>query len=123
MSPVKDPAAYGQDWPAISHFIRFERAEGRCECHGECGTRGARRACAAPDEDGRCRARHGMPNPRTHSRVVLTTAHLDDNPGTNDPERLRAMCQACHLAYDTKIHRANREASARGDVLALWGES
>lgn len=124
MSPVKDPSAYGDDWPHVSAFIRYHRSGGRCECRGECATRGARqRACLNAIGDGdRCQAINGMASPRTGARIVLTVAHLDDNPGTNDPERLRAMCQACHLAYDIRIHRANRIASARGDVLPLFEE-
>ena len=120
MSPVRDPAAYGPDWRQVSDAIRFGRARGRCECRGECGTRGARKACADPDLEGRCRAEHGKPNPRTTSMVILTVAHLDDNPGTNDPDRLRAFCQGCHLAYDIRVHRANRIASAAGDTLDLF---
>jgi len=28
---------YPRDWKQISHRIRFERADSRCECTGECG--------------------------------------------------------------------------------------
>lgn len=28
---------YPRDWKQISERIRFERAQGRCECEGECG--------------------------------------------------------------------------------------
>lgn len=122
MSPVKDPGRYPPDWAAISRAVKDE-AGWRCQCHGECGTRGGRRACAEPDLAGRCRAEHGKPNPRTLSIVVLTTAHLNDTPEDCDPAGLRAMCQACHLAYDTRLHRANRETSARGDVLPMFGET
>lgn len=123
MSPVKDPSRNPENWAQVSQYVRFERAQGRCECHGECGTRGARRACAEPDLTGRCRAEHGKPNPRTASIVVLTTAHLDDNPESDDPTRLRAFCQACHLAYDARLHAANRAQSARGDVYELFGDT
>lgn len=42
--------------------------------------------------------------------MVLTAAHLDDDTASDDRENLLAMCQACHLAYDTKLHAANRAA-------------
>jgi hypothetical protein len=124
---------YPADWPALSLSIRDGRAGWQCECHGECATRGyGRRACLSEDEaeagyngrEGtapwpRCQARQGYPS-RTGARVVLTVAHLDDTPENCDPENLRAFCQACHLAYDTRLHRANREASARGDLIPLF---
>lgn len=34
------------------------------------------------------------------TKVVITTAHLDRDPGNNEPENLRAKCQRCHLGYD-----------------------
>lgn len=122
MSPVKDASRYPANWVEVSDAIRFDRAGGRCECTGQCGTRGHTRACALRNGDKRCVATHGLPNPRTGSRVVLTTAHLHDNPESDDPDDLLAMCQACHLAYDTRIHRTNRIASARGDLYPLFPE-
>lgn len=89
---------YPADWPEISERIRFGRAQGRCECTGECGL----------NHDGRCQARHGEPHPITESIVVLTTAHLDDpSPENCADENLKAMCQRCHLRLDVAIHRAN----------------
>lgn len=35
--PIKDPTIYPPEWKAFSCFIRYERAELRCECTGECG--------------------------------------------------------------------------------------
>ena len=35
-----DRAAYPKDWDEFSRRIRFERAEGRCECLGDCGLHG-----------------------------------------------------------------------------------
>lgn len=56
-------------------------------------------------------------------RVVLTVARLDHTPENCEDDNLRAMCQACHLAYDHEHHAANRarsrEAKLRGDTLAL----
>ena len=107
MSPIRaDQAArYPGDWPAISIAIK-QRAEWRCECKGECGT----------DHDGRCTAIHLGAAPISGKRVVLTTAHLDHTPENCDPDNLRAMCQACHLAYDREHHAATRAARKAGDT-------
>lgn len=114
---------YPADWPAISLRIRTDRADGRCECAGECGTRGAKaRACLLTlGRTARCEALHGAVSWRTGSVIVLTVAHLDDTPEHCDDENLRAMCQACHLAYDTLIHQANRAATRRAAQAALPG--
>jgi protein-arginine kinase activator protein McsA len=45
------------------------------------------------------------------SKVVLTIAHLDhdaDNWEVSD-DRLKAMCQACHLGYDRHRHVRKRK--------------
>ena len=88
-------ADYPRDWEQKSQDIRSGRADGRCECEGECG--------AGHEE--RCEARHSEPHPVTGSKVVLTTAHLDRNPWNSNPANLRAMCQKCHLSYDAEQHR------------------
>lgn len=93
---------YPSNWREISFRIRFERAEGRCECEGECGH----------DHGGRCEARHGEPHPVTESKVVLTTAHLNHTPEDCRDEVLKAMCQRCHLAYDREHHASSRRKRA-----------
>ena len=89
---------YGADWPEFSRHIRFERAEGQCECEGECG-RGT--------HEGRCPNKHGEPAYGTGSKVVLTVAHLNHTPEDCRDEVLRHMCQRCHLRYDSSHHRKN----------------
>ncbi len=44
-----------------------------------------------------------IPNPKK-VKVVLTIAHLDHDETNNDvaDDRLKAMCQLCHLRYDAK---------------------
>lgn len=64
---------YPKDWPEISRRIRFERAQGRCECEGEC-LRGTHLD--------RCMNVNGQPAYGTGSRVVLTVAHLNHTPRT-----------------------------------------
>jgi hypothetical protein len=89
--PIKpeNRTRYPRDWKQISAAIK-ERAKWQCECIGECG-RGHQM---------RCKARHKEPSPYTGSTVILTTAHLDHTPENCEDDNLKAMCQACHLAYD-----------------------
>lgn len=103
MSPIRaeNRGRYPADWPEISRRIRFERAGGRCECDGRCGSRYHR-------YESRCIARHDHPHPSTGSNVVLTVAHLDHTPENCDDANLLAMCQACHLAYDRDHHHQTR---------------
>lgn len=123
---------YPADWADISRRIRFGRAGGQCECTGQCGTRGAARACLTEDEAEaayagrqgsvpwpRCQAVQGYPS-RSGWKVILTTAHLDDTPENCADDNLLAMCQGCHLSYDIRIHVANRIASGRGDLWPLF---
>lgn len=95
-------ARYPADWPEISRRIRFDRAEGRCECEGECGH----------DHGGRCTAIHGEPHPVTSSKVILTTAHRNHRPEERGDDELFAACQRCHLAYDAEHHAVSRRAKA-----------
>lgn len=98
---------YPADWRTISAWVRFSRALGRCECEGECGG----------GHEGRCAARNGQPHPLTRSKVILTVAHLDHTPENCDPANLRAMCQRCHLRYDT-AHHAQTAARTRSAEAA-----
>lgn len=109
---------YPKDWKAISKRIRFERAQGRCECEGECGI-----SHYLGQGFPRCSARHGQDHPITGSRVVLTVAHLDHQPEECEDENLKAMCQRCHLRYDAHHHATNarrtREAKAGQGAMDL----
>lgn len=100
---------YPPDWAQISLRIRFERAEGRCECLGECG-RGT--------HDGRCPNRAGGLAYGTNKRVVLTVAHLNHTPEDCDDDNLRAMCQGCHLHYDKDHHKQTRARNRDAALLA-----
>jgi hypothetical protein len=40
--------------------------------------------------------------------VVLACAHLDHDPGNNDPANLAALCQRCHMLHDMAEHRWQR---------------
>ncbi|AFY39881.1 HNH endonuclease [[Leptolyngbya] sp. PCC 7376] len=41
-------------------------------------------------------------------RFVLTVAHLDQNPGNNNRENLKALCPTCHNRHDAKARAVNR---------------
>lgn len=107
---------YPPDWPEISRRIKFDRAEGRCECDGRCGRPPIHLA-----PDGRCWNHHGEPAYATGSPVVLTTAHLDHDPTHCADDNLMAMCQGCHLHYDRDHHAATR-AATRAAALAAGGQ-
>jgi len=128
-------ARYPVDWPLISLRIRRERAGGRCECVGECGTDHRAELDDNPTAEAidlddpllielfgpdlnRCQAVQRRPHPVTGSLVILTVAHLDHTPEHCDDANLRAMCQRCHLRYDAPHHAETRAATAAAARLA-----
>jgi hypothetical protein len=113
--PIRRPELYPRDWPFISDRIRFQRAKRRCECDGRCKS-------SHHTAGGRCPAKHGLVHPAAQYRVVLTVAHLDRDPRNNRDDNLMAMCQSCHLAYDSAQHleatrRTVRARYAIGDLF------
>lgn len=102
---------YPDDWDDISANIRFGRADGRCECRGECG-----RPRGYLDTDRRCRNRHDQLAYQTGARVVLTTAHLNHTPEDCRPDNLLALCQGCHLNHDADHHTATRRRTAAAEL-------
>ena len=60
---------------------------------------------------------------RGETKTVLTIAHLDHDPRGDDLDRLRALCQRCHLTYDNQPkQRAMRRriyAELRGQQTLL----
>ena len=57
-----------------------------------------------------CGSINGRPNPKTGSKVVLTVAHLDQQPENNDLSNLRHLCQRCHNLWDLPFRQANAQA-------------
>lgn len=135
-----DFADYPQDWREISRRVRFERAGGRCECAGECGRAHSGGRCLARHgdlayfldegvrayvgDDGaeRIDKAAGAYTPRA-TKVWLTTAHLWRGPCAGhyaegvkcgEESHLKAMCQACHLAYDMPHHVENARRTRGG---------
>lgn len=134
---------YADDWEAISHRIRMERAQGRCErCQApnRCWVlRGAdgqiehiwtraeinRRAGEIyvwneGDEEDRT---YSLTTERRPIRIVLTVAHLDHNPANNAEANLAALCQRCHLRHDRGQHAQNAARTRAGRRRAALVEA
>ena len=47
---------------------------------------------------------------RHYQRFTLTVAHLDQNPGNNDPSNLAALCAPCHLRHDAPPSPSKQQA-------------
>ena len=109
LMPIRpeNKARYPKDWKQIADGIRA-RAEGQCECQGECGLHPGKR----------CEELHLQPAKWANGRVVLTVAHLDHTPENCDPSNLKAMCQRCHNRYDRDHRAANVKANKIKDAEA-----
>ena len=100
------------DWPEISDYVRVMRAEGRCECTGECGLHRGQRCCERDGEDAQWAS----------GKVVLTVAHRNHYPPDCSLSNLMALCNTCHLRYDQVLHATHafntrRERKAMGDLF------
>lgn len=123
MAKVKP--TYAEGWKEFSRRIRFERAEGRCECFGECGLH---RTTPGPR---RCVEMDGQPAVWARGMVRLTVAHLD---AAGDPctchardgvkcvieSHVKAMCNRCHLRYDVDQHKANARRRRAAESGQSW---
>lgn len=99
---------YPPEWAEVSRSIRFERAEGRCECLGQCGLH---RTHPGPR---RCVERHGTPAQFAKGLVVLTVAHVCECfPLCADPVHLLALCNRCHLRVDIPLHQHHAAETRR----------
>jgi len=118
---------YPPEWPAFSRHIRYERAQGRCECTGLglCGlhcTHPGPRRCVEVDHTSARWAR-GV--------VVLTVAHVCAcDPPCIIPAHVLAMCNRCHCRTDIVLHqrhaaetrRLGKEALGQLSFLPLRGD-
>lgn len=100
---------YPAGWKYFSAWIRFVRADGRCECIGECGLHTSQYGGR------RCREIHGKKALYARGDVVLTTMHLCDcAPPCLNEKHVKAACQRCHLRVDVPLHVKNsRETRAK----------
>src|SRR5437867_3514902 len=90
--PIKEENKnlYPENWKWLSLKIRVERAKNHCE---------------------KCGVKNGKAIEGKIGRVVLTVAHLDQNPENNIETNLKALCQKCHLNHDRPFNiQKRREA-------------
>lgn len=110
---------YPIDWPQLSRAIRFGRAKARgvrCQrphlqrvAHlGDGRWWDARDRCWRSDSGRRVAVKDFAFGTVRTTYVVLACAHLDHDPGNNDPANLAALCQRCHMLHDAEEHRWRR---------------
>jgi hypothetical protein len=96
---------YPREWEEVSRFIRFERAQHRCECTGRTASRVLCGLHCTHPGPRRCVEVNHTPAVWARGLIVLTVAHVCDcEPLCADPEHLLAMCQRCHIRTDITIH-------------------
>ena len=116
------------EWLALRAFILF-RAGNRCECCGvpnglvmrgvgmDEGTYMLEDGATHDAETGAyLRHSRGSEYEGRFVRIILTIAHVDQNPKNNDPENLRAWCQMHHLRHDANQHAENARQSRRAKL-------
>ena len=64
-------------------------------------------------EQADCRAINYLHHPITGSRVILTIAHLDQDPANNDTANLAALCQYCHNRLDAPMRQKHAAETRR----------
>jgi hypothetical protein len=118
---------YPIDWSQISASIRFGRAKGKCE---QCGRPHGLLVMHLGDgrwwdeqarvwRNGRGRSISNLPEPTAGenrlltTKVFLSTAHLDHDPGNNRSRNLKAFCQRCHMLHDREEHIRRRRLTYR----------
>lgn len=99
---------YPLNWKAFSRYIRYERAQGQCECLGSCGLH---RTHPGPR---RCVERDRQPAQWARGIVVLTVAHLCAcEPLCAIESHVGAFCNRCHLRTDSALHRKHAAETRR----------
>jgi hypothetical protein len=102
-----DWSLYPPNWKLFRAQI-LERAQGQCECTGECGLH------QPNPESRRCLERQRCWAIWARGKVRLTIAHLCScQPICSNPAHVKAMCQRCHLRTDRFRHAASRIAHQR----------
>jgi len=140
--PIKDKSLYPANWKQISLDARA-RAGNVCEvCNVKNGAYIYRHAedkaryiyyDRATDNftepDGAYLGQGDIPDAFNVSeqpvKVVLTCAHLDNDPRNNTPSNLRVLCQYHHLTLDAKYHAQNAKktrAAKRATTLQTSGQ-
>jgi len=100
------PDHYPPGWKEFSLSIRLQRAQGRCECTGQCGMH------RPNPQIRRCTERHAHKAQWARGKVRLTVAHLCAcNPICTNPAHVIAACQRCHLRIDRWLHARHAKAT------------
>lgn len=96
------------NWAKITTQICDDRAEGRCECAGECGAHMITPPCACGRRNhsrcntrpvkSRCTARHGRPD-EVGDWTKLVPVPLDRIEFRVEPKNLLAMCGPCRKRF------------------------
>ena len=104
---------YPPGWQKFSAYIRYIRANGRCECTGECGLH------QNDNKIRRCIERNHEPAVYANGKVILTVMHLCNcSPICLNPAHVKAACQRCHLRRDRFLHAKHRLTNQRRTTLA-----
>jgi hypothetical protein len=100
---------YHPQWPWISYYIRHYRAKDICE---QCGIQNysyypktVRKETTLPifNQTG------VISESFAGKKVILTVAHLDNNPKNNQFDNLACLCQRCHLNLDRATNNQKKK--------------
>lgn len=104
---------YPKDWKIIRERI-LKRAGNKCEFCGVKNHSIIHRTGKGVDDwvywpdgmESEARDLDGLKS----TKIILTIAHLDHDKTNHEvsDDRLKALCQKCHLGYDLKRHVSNR---------------
>lgn len=87
--PIKpeNKILYHPEWKLISLKIRIERAKNKCE---------------------KCGIENGKQIEGKKGKIILTVAHIDQDPTNNNFNNLLALCQRCHFKLDLPYNLKKR---------------
>ncbi|QFG08916.1 HNH endonuclease [Mycobacterium phage MalagasyRose] len=92
---------------ALHDAIRFQRADGRCECEGQCG-RSHKFGLHT-----RCGNIHGRPAVHgTDKTVSLAVRYLDGDDRNHAHTNLIALCQTCGKRHHERLQKAAERAAS-----------
>ncbi|WNM74150.1 HNH endonuclease [Mycobacterium Phage Nergal] len=98
---------------ALYDRIKFDRADGRCECEGECG-RSHRFGIHY-----RCSNTHGRPAVTGGERMVsLVVRYLDGDTGNAVEHNMMAMCGDCVKRHRSKFKSETKRGAERAAIEA-----
>lgn len=104
---------------ALHDDIMFRRADGQCECEGQCGTKAHRVGYAT-----RCTNKHGRPATQgTDRSVSLTVKPIDGDERNTAESNLIALCQDCVKRHRAKLKAKADKAQAAVDAGGLFDVS